>query len=350
VIERPATILVVDDIEDNRDLLTRRLVKDGHDIREAVNGVEALRVLRSVDVDLVLLDINMPEMSGTEVLDTMKSDPELRHIPVIMITAIDDMDTTVHCIKNGAEDYLTKPFNGRLLKSRVGSCLERKRLRDQEVVYLRRIEEEKKRADNLLHVLLPEPVVEELKESGHVQPRRHEEVAVLFADIVGFTSYCESHQPEEVVDHLQEMVTAFEEISVRHGLMKIKTVGDAFMATANLLAPCENPVLSCAQGAWEMLERADSLSSRWQTRIGIHYGPVVAGIVGGAHYSFDIWGDTVNTAARVEGSGVPGAINLSQAAWERILHCCQAESLGLIELKGKGRTEVFKLVCLSKEC
>ena len=123
----------------------------------------------------------------------------LREIPVIMISAVDEMDSVVRCIEGGAEDHLPKPFNAALLRARVHASLEKKRLRDQEAGYLKQIEVEKKRADDLLHATLPAAAVHELKATNVVRPRRFEDVAVLFCDVVGFTNYCDKHAPEEVV-------------------------------------------------------------------------------------------------------------------------------------------------------
>ena len=193
-------ILIVADLEENRYTLTQRLARQGYEnLTTAQNGQEALDLLSQQPFDLVLLDIMMPVMNGYEVLEHIKSDMTLRDIPVIMISAIDEMDSIVRCIKAGAEDHLPKPFNGSLLKARIGASLEKKRLHDQEATYLKQIEEEKKRADDLLHATLPAAAVHELKATNEVRPRRFEDVAVLFCDVVGFTGYCEKHTPEDVV-------------------------------------------------------------------------------------------------------------------------------------------------------
>src|SRR5207237_9805666 len=150
-----------------------------------------------------------------------------------------------HCIRRGVEEYVAKPFNPVLLKARIGACLEKKRFRDRETLYLRQIEQEKKRSDELLHVILPGPIVDELKTTNEVRPRDCENVAVLFADLVGFTSYCDKHSAQEVVEPLQKLVEAWENCALEHGVEKIKTIGDAFMAASGLLLTQENPVLNC---------------------------------------------------------------------------------------------------------
>jgi class 3 adenylate cyclase len=285
----------------------------------------------------------MPEMNGFEVLSLLKSDPALRHIPVIMISALDEIDSVVRCIEGGAEDYLPKPFNPVLLKARIGACLEKKRLRDREVTHLRHIEEEKRRSERLLHVILPHEIVEELTATNEVRPKRYDNVAVLFCDIVGFTPYCAGRDPEEVFSSLQELVERYEELALQYDLQKIKTIGDSFMATAGAIRPLPTPVLNAVRCGLQMLEAARAVKAHWEVRVGIHVGPVMAGVVGHRQYLFDIWGDTVNTAARVESHGKNGAVNLSAAAWRQVAEDCRGASLGLVHLKGIGEMEIFRV-------
>jgi len=340
-------ILVVDDNEINRDVLSRRLVRQGFTPISAQNGREALERLRAEPFDLVLLDILMPEMNGYQVLDELKRDPVLRHVPVIMISALDEIDSVVRCIEIGAEDYLPKPFNPVLLRARIGASLEKKRLRDREVLHLEAIEREKKRSDELLHVILPHDIVEELKSNGFVLPRRHEDVAVLFCDIVGFTPYSATRQPEEIVASLQLLFEAYEDLAARYDMYKIKTIGDSFMSTAGLLVPVANPVISAVRCGLEMVRAAKALPAGWDVRVGIHAGPVVAGVVGRKQYLYDLWGDTVNTAARVESHGAKGGVNVSASSWERIKDVAQGTSLGLIPVKGKGEMEIVRVTALA---
>ncbi|MGB0387613.1 MAG: adenylate/guanylate cyclase domain-containing protein [Ardenticatenaceae bacterium] len=336
-------LLVVDDIKWNRDLLCRRLRRQGHHVKVAEDGRQALDMLQREPFDVVLLDIMMPKMNGYQVLENMKEEQHLRDIPVIMVSAVTELDSMVRCILLGAEDYLFKPFNPVLLTARIDAVLEKKRLRDQERAYLQQIANEKKRADDLLHVIFPDSVVHELKTTNAVKPRRHENVAVMLCDIVDFTRYCDHHEPEEVIAHLQELVEAFEELALHYGVEKIKTIGDAFMGTAGLLKPLENPVLACVRCGLKMIESAPKMSAGWQVRVGIHVGPVVAGVVGHRQYMFDIWGDTVNMAARVEGTGLPNTVNVSYSAWQHISDYCRGESRGSINIRGKGAMEIFRV-------
>ncbi len=341
---RAASVLVVDDSPVNLRLLAHILNNMGHTVRPAKNGRMALASAQSAPPDLILLDIMMPEMNGFEVLTRLKADPELRDVPVLIISALDDMDSIVKGIKMGAEDYLPKPFEQVLLQARIETCLEKKQLRDREKNHLQQIEAQKQRADELLHVILPDAIVAELKATNQVQPRLYQNVAILFADVVGFTPYCETHTPHEVVANLQDLVEAFELIALNHHLQKIKTVGDAFMATAGLLSPLANPVASCVRCGMEMVMTAPELPAGWEVRVGIHVGPVMAGIVGHRQYLYDLWGDTVNTAQRIESNGVPGTISLSRAAYDQVADLWLAESKGSIPVKGKGYLEIFQVL------
>jgi adenylate cyclase len=336
-----AKILVVDDNRTNRLVLAQMLARHGYEVSFAADGREAIDQVSATAFDMVLLDIVMPEMDGYQVLEFMKQDDNLRHIPVIMISTIGELDSVVKCITMGAEDYLQKPFNKILLDARVSASLEKKRFRDMEQQYLFQLAEERKRADDLLHVILPEDVVRELKATNEVKPRRYEDVAVLFCDIVDFTVFCEQHSPEEVVFHLQNLVKAFEELCQLHGVQKIKTIGDAFMAAAGLLEKAENPVLNCVRLGLDMLKATRQSGTGWDVRIGIHSGSVMAGIIGDRQYLFDIWGDTVNTAQRVEHCGGVNTVSVSTTAWQQVEGICKGSSVGLIEIKGKGKLEMY---------
>ncbi|MCA9072767.1 MAG: adenylate/guanylate cyclase domain-containing protein, partial [Planctomycetaceae bacterium] len=169
-----------------------------------------------------------------------------------------------------------------------------------------------------------------------------ENVAVLFADIVGFTSYCERSSPETVMNRLGQLVESWEESAIMHGVEKIKTIGDAFMAAAGLWDTTENPVADCIHCGLEMIKATKTLASPWNLRVGIHFGPVVAGVMGNRKYSFDLWGNTVNTAARMESHGIPGAIALSSEAWSRVAHLGSGTSQGLVNVKGLGQREMIR--------
>ncbi|MCB9675931.1 MAG: response regulator [Alphaproteobacteria bacterium] len=344
-------ILVVDDNSANRELLTRGLSKQGHTCETAADGAQALEKLESGEFDLVLLDLVMPRLDGIGVLTVMKQDPMLRRIPVIMISGHDDLPQVVKCIQLGADDYLSKPFDSVLLQARIGACLEKKALVDKQSEHLEQIELERKRANELLRVILPDPIVHELQQTDTVTPRLHHRVAVLFCDIVGFTAYSENRAPEEILANLQKLVEAYEGLMGLHKMQKIKTIGDSFMAAAGLLEAVENPVLQCVRCGRDMIRLSDELKTTWGVRVGVSYGPVVAGVLGRQQFQFDLWGDTVNTAARVEAHGRENAVCLSGPAWDALAGQpgVQAESLGSVKMKGKGLVPLFRVIRVDGE-
>ena len=336
-------LLVVDDSEDNRYTLTRRLKRQGYDnVETAEHGRHALDVLGTRPFDLVLLDIMMPEMNGYEVLETMKSDPNLRDIPVIMISALDEIDSVVHCIELGAEDYLTKPFNPALLRARIGSCLASKRFRDQESAYRAQLESERQRSDELLHAVLPAEAVRELRATGGIRPRRFDAAAVLSCDVVGFAEYCDRHPPEQAVAALQTLIKRFEETALKHELETIRTVGDSFLATAGLLRPAPDPVLTATRCGLELAAAAAGTETAWQVRVGLHSGPVVAGVVDRRRLAYGIWGETVNTAACIARHAKPGRVTMTAVTWRRIRDQCRGRSLGSVEVGDKGEMELVE--------
>jgi len=191
-------------------------------------------------------------------------------------------------------------------------------------------------------VILPSAATSELKSSGHVYPRRYEGVALLFCDIVGFTFFCESHSPKEVVNGLKNLIEKFETISDSHYMEKIKTIGDEFMASAGLLRPCGDPLLAAVRAGFDMVEAARETAPNWEVRIGVHLGPVVVGIVGHDKYQFVVWENTVNMAARMTGPGEAGTNTMTYDSWMQVQNDCEGKSLGDVEIKGKGSVEIIE--------
>ncbi|MBW4656035.1 MAG: response regulator [Kaiparowitsia implicata GSE-PSE-MK54-09C] len=345
-------LLVVDDNEMNRDLLTRRLQRQGHDIVVAEHGKDALEKMRQHTFDLVLLDIMMPELNGYQVLEYIKQDPDLRHIPVIMISALDDIDSVVRCIELGAEDYLFKPFNPILLKARIGACLEKKHLRDQEQAYLKQLEEEQAKSEKLLLNILPQPIAEQLKQGARTIADNFSDVTVLFADIVNFTELSSNLSPSELVELLNTIFSCFDNLIETHGLEKIKTIGDAYMAVGGVPTPRADHAEAIADLALDMQAAIAAFSSSpqypypdrpLQLRIGINTGPVGAGVIGIKKFTYDLWGDTVNIASRMESTSLPGCIQVPATTYERLASRYTFETRGHIDVKGKGDMKTYFL-------
>ena len=340
-------VLVVDDNEANRDLLARRVRRQGHAVTVAEDGVQALELMRQEPFDLVLLDIMMPHMNGYQVLEHLKTDPNLRHIPVIVISALDDINSIVECIELGAEDYLAKPFNAVLLAARITNSLEKKRLRDQEQFYLEQLHAEKERSEQLLLNILPKPIVEQLKQGEHNIADSFAKATVLFADIVDFTRLSTHHSPTEIVSLLNQIFSAFDRLAEQHGVEKIKTIGDAYMVVGGLPTPRVDHAEAIAEMALDMLDAISQF--RTQTgeslnmRIGINTGPVVAGVIGTNKFIYDLWGDTVNIASRMESTGIAGSIQVTPATYNLLQNKYLFEERGVIPIKGKGDVMTYIL-------
>jgi CheY-like chemotaxis protein len=338
-----ARILIIDDDPFNVDFLEQELADLGYAVSSAGNGALGLEMVIQEKPDLVLLDIMMPVMDGFSVLSRLKSDPQTRGIPVVIVSALGDMHSIIKGIEMGAEDYLPKPIDPVLLRARLANGLQKRAWQLQEQLYIRQIEDSRQRIDDLLHVIFPGPVVHELIEHDRVQPRKYPVVAVLFVDIVAFTPYTDAHPVEEVVANLQTLVVAYEEIALKWRLQKIKTIGDSFMAAGGLLEPLENPVMNCISCGQEMIAFARAMTVGWEVRVGVNYGPLIAGVVGKRQYLYDIWGDTVNLAHRVESYGDAGCVNLSRQAWERVAGRFPHAPLDSRMVKGKGLVDIFRI-------
>ena len=316
-----------------------RLVED-QDLGIAIDGPRDRKALALATAaekpDLILLDVMMPGMDGYEVCRRLKADPATAEIPVIFLTAKTDSLDEEKGFEVGAVDYIHKPFSGPIVLARV-----RTQLALQEA--LSQAQEARDQADELLHALLPKKAADEIRSIGTVIPRRYENVAVLFCDVTNFTAYCDKNEPEDVVSRLDALFVIFERVTAKHGLEKIKTIGDGFMAAAGLLHEIDDPVGSAVRCGLEMASTLIDADLGWEVRVGVHAGPVVAGVVGQERYQFDIWGDTVNVAARMVGLSTPGSVATTQEIWEQISSAFEGEALGELEVKGKGKISVFGL-------
>jgi class 3 adenylate cyclase len=340
-------ILVVDDNASNLDLLSRRLMRDDHQVTTAASGAAALALSASESFDLVLLDLMMPEMSGYEVLSRLKADERTRHIPVIMVSALDELDSTVRCVEAGAEDYLPKPFDPVLLRARINASLEKKQLRDREQAIAAELRAEKELSEALLLNILPRTIIDRMRRGETVIADRVAEATILFSDLVDFTSLAANRAPEDTVALLGEVFSRFDSIAAAHGLEKIKTIGDGYMVAGGVPEERADHAVTIAEMALEMLDSIEAasrdLGENLQLRIGMDTGAIVAGVIGTHKFLYDVWGDTVNTSKRMETYGLPGRIHVSAATRRALGDKFRFESRGAMEVKGKGSMETFFL-------
>jgi adenylate cyclase len=341
------TVLVVDDHDFSRDAVARSLTLDGHTVVTAKNGRQALTLLRAHAFDLVLLDIMMPEINGFEVLEQCRADSQLRQIPIVVISGNDDLGSVVRCVEMGAADYLLKPFDHVLFKARVDACLEKKRLHDKEQAYIRQLKAEQEKSERLLLNILPAPIAARLKLDQGIIAEQFDDVTVLFADIVDFTTLAARITPTELVGVLNQIFSLFDQLAEQHGLEKIKTIGDAYMVVGGLPVARADHAEAVADMALDMRRSIACFNAEhgelFTIRIGISCGPAVAGVIGTTKFAYDLWGDTVNTASRMESHGLPGHIQVSAAAYKRLRETYRFTPRGRIDVKGKGTMRTYLL-------
>ena len=341
------SVLIVDDTPDIRELLSVQTEMIGLEAVTAANGRIALDLLHSRPFDLVLLDIMMPEVNGYQVLEEMNTKPDLRRIPVIVISALGELDSVVRCIELGADDYLIKPFNTLLLRARIEASLEKKRLRDQEQAYLFSVQHEQERSEELLLNILPGPIAERLRAGEELIVDNFAQVTVLFSDIADFNLSSRQMDPKGLVRFLNSVFSEFDFITRQHGLEKIKTIGDAYMLVGGLPIQRTDHATAVSSAALAMRDKVREFQFPnglpLLLRIGIHSGPVVAGVIGTSKFSYDLWGETVNTARRMEELCIPGTIQMTMQTKDLVKDYFTFDSHGTIPVKGHGEVPAYLL-------
>lgn len=358
-------LLVVDDNEDNRLTLSLQLNGQGyHNITIATNGQEALSVLSSKPFELVLLDIMMPDLNGYEVLARMRSSPELRNIPVIMISAIGELDSVVHCIELGAEDYLPKPFEPTLLRARVRASLERKWLHDQVVAQAADLAAqaaelatwnktlEQRLADQLAEIermgklrrILSPQIADLIVASGmekQLQSHRRE-ITALFCDLRGFTGFSETSDPEDVVMLLRDYHAAIGQIIIKYSATLEHFAGDGVMVFLNDPVPIDKPELKAVRMALEMRDAIGTLTEKWRRLghdigfgIGISHGFATLGTIGfEGRFDYAAIGTVSNIASRLCDEAKPGQILISPRVLMAVEDSMKVQPVGELTLKG----------------
>ena len=353
-------ILVVDDNAANREMLSRRLARAGHRVKVVGSGPDALALLRREPIDLVLLDVLMPEMSGYEVLQQLTADEVLREIPVVMISALDEMDSVVRCIELGAQDYLPKPFDPVLLRARIGACLEKKRLRDREAMHLRelaewnqkleqRVQEQVALLDRLgrLKRFFSPQLAELIVAGGADDPlaTHRRDLTVCFLDLRGFTAFAELAEPEEVMGVLREYHAEMGRLIMAHEGTLERFTGDGMMVFFNDPVPVPNAAERTVRMALAMRQRVAELIQSWsrmgydlELGIGIARGYATIGAIGyEGRWDYGAIGTVTNLAARLCGEAKPGQILVSKQLLAATGELFRVEYVGELALKGLHR-------------
>jgi class 3 adenylate cyclase len=334
-------LLIVDDNRVNRLLLSRSVELLGYRASVAENGRMAMELLRAETFDLLLLDIEMPVMDGFEVLEAMKADPALSDVSVIVTSSVEGVENIVRCIDLGADDYLAKPVNQVLLKARLGSSIEKKRLRDEQKVLLKRF--------------ATSEVAEDLRVSGFALGGSRINASILFCDIRGFTEISESQPPEETIELLNVYYTLMFEAIDSHGGIVSLMVGDGLMALFGAPKPLDQPACAAVSAAQDMLdmiahfnvERQALAKAQIRIGVGIATGEVVAGYAGtDQRATYTCIGDKVNLAARLEAhtKAAQRSVLIDGATRAALPDGASAEALGSVSFKGFSEpVEVFSV-------
>jgi class 3 adenylate cyclase len=336
-----ARVMLLDDDPIVIDVLKVYLEDAGYtDIIATTDASRAVDLLRAASPDLLITDLMMPEVDGFEILRQLRADIHLSHTPVIVLTSSTESNDKLRALELGATDFLAKPVDPSELVLRLHNNLTVKAYQDQ-------IQKAHQESDRLLLSILPASIAERLKRGETDVTDYFEEATVLFADLVNFTSFASKTNAATAVQLLNQVFNAFDQVVDEKGLEKIKTIGDSYMLAGGLpmrRADHASAVVDAGLAMLSFVERLateDGPASNFLLRIGAHTGPVAAGVIGTKKFYYDLWGDTVNVASRMESTGIDGRFQISEATRQAVGDEFQLEARGAIEVKGKGEMETF---------
>ena len=403
MLEAKYNVLVVDDHPALVTLIKHKLIHRGFEVLTAQNGEDAFEIVESRIPDLVISDIEMPVMDGYELCTKIKESESYGHIPVILVTSMVTTDSLMNGISAGADNYLTKPYDDETLFSKVDELLkkplskisEREALKvnvegteysikadlehlinllvstykntlaqniELETVKQRlksinqELEYSKEEHQELLQNVFPEKIAESLLAYGTVTPERFEEVTIMFTDFDGFSKVVPTLSPEELIHSLSYYFDKYDEFSEEHNLIKIKTIGDSYMAVGGLPEKNNTHTIDVVLTALKMKRFMKQVSEEkdhnvpiFPLRIGIHTGQAVVGVIGKKRFAYDIWGDAVNLASRMEQNAEDSFINISESLYQKIHEYFECETRGMIEVKNMGTVPMYNLKRIKAE-
>lgn len=334
-----AQIVVVEDDPFQLELLKLVLTQAGHEVAGFTQGLQALAAAERAPPDLFILDVSMAEVDGITLCRKIKAHEQLREIPVIFISGLSDLDHTVEGLEAGGVDYITKPFQVAEVNARVKTHLA--------------LVAERRKVEQLLRNILPDRAIRELKASGQTAPEFFHDLTVFFSDFVGFTGLASESSAPFLISELNRLFSAFDAIVARHGCERIKTVGDAYLAVGGNFASGREPAVALMRAAVEINRYLHDQSGRaaaaggafrWKARIGLHTGDAIGAVVGTTKYLYDLFGDGVNTAARIQAAAEPMQITVSQTTWELVRDQFAFRPRPPVELPGKGVVALYDFV------
>jgi len=293
--------------------------------------------------DLILMDILLEgDISG---IDAAEEIMNLYNLPIIYLTAFADQVTLEKAKLTEPFGYILKPFDERTLHTSIEMALYKNEINKKLRERTEELKAEKEKSDNLLQNILPIPIIRELKEKGIIVPRFYESVTLLFTDFEDFTTLASSMPPEELVTELNDIFKSFDLLINKYGLEKLKTIGDSYMAGGGFPIESNDHAVNIVKAALEMneviLERNKNSKHKWMMRVGAHSGNIVAGVVGKIKYTYDVWGNTVNLASKMERHSIPGKVNITSATYELIKDEIDCEYRGSTEIPGNGNVDMY---------
>lgn len=357
-------ILYIDDEEDNL-LVFKSAFRRHYRVHTALNGEEGLNIIKSKEIAVVITDQRMPRMTGVQFLQNL---PREHDMIGMILTGYSDMEAIIEAINTGkVYRYISKPWSKEELKITMDNAVEAYRLRKTNKKLLQELQEanddleqkvvartlevnlQKVEIEKLLLNILPSETAQELKEKGFATPRFYGSTTVMFTDFKDFTKIAEGLSPQDLVTELNACFVAFDEIIEKHNLEKIKTIGDAYMCAGGLPTANTSHAADAIRAGLEIQQYISRKNSSrlsenlptWKVRIGIHTGPVIAGVVGRRKFAYDIWGDAVNIASRMESCGEAGRVNISQATYALVSSQFNCFHRGKISAKNKGDVDMY---------
>lgn len=339
---RKDLIFAVDDLPENLQMLKLALRSAPFEIVTANSGEDALDWLDHNIPDLILMDIQMPGMDGYETTMKIKALPKLENVPVLFISGITDQNAIVKCFEAGGVDYVSKPFKRQELVARIAAHLQIKHLQE-------RISTERNKIAAILSNILPDRLIDQLKNGQRPISETYPDVVVLFTDFRNFTGLTRKLGPDEAIRHLNHLFYAFDEIVSHYNLERVKTIGDGYFAIGGVNTPAEGAALRAMHAALAMqgyvrFYNQKTKADNWSLRIGAHIGSVIAGIIGFQKIAFDVWGDAVNVASRLQSVAKESGVVISEALHERLKSEIVVNEIGKEDLRNIGDHNVMNVV------
>jgi adenylate cyclase len=344
----PATVLVIDDNITNLKVATAHLGAAGFEVLTARDGRSGVERALQMQPDLILLDVELPDLDGFEACRQIKQDERTKEIPIIFMTVLNAVEDKLKGFAAGGVDYIPKPFQSEELLARVNTHVTLYQMMRSLNELTRELQREQQRSEQLLLNILPATIARQLKAEQRPIANCFDDATVFFADIVRFTERSARMEPETMVAWLDEIFSIFDEFAGRYGIEKIKTIGDCYMAAAGIPQLRSDHAEAIAEFALDiraaMAQRRDPNGAPLQLRIGVNTGPIVAGVIGTKKFIYDVWGDAVNLASRMESDGLADAIQVSQETYQRLKDRYVFEPRGAVPIKGKGTLETYLLL------